>query len=166
MRNIIIWMFIFALAAGLAGCQLLKSLAPGAGPSLAERCADEYPCMDTTIREVTHVTDTIVEPYLDTLIITETVTDTVKGITMTRHDTTFIAKVRTRYVTRTDTVTKYLRVDTAKQAVIDSLNARIKAVVDSYKGIKLRGKGAIWGLLTALLALGLFLFRRKNAQNG
>lgn len=148
----------------MAGCQLFKKLAPG--PSLAERCADEYPCKDSTILEVTRVTDTIIEPYLDTLIVTQTVTDTVKGITMTQYDTTYIAKVRTRYVTRTDTVTKYLRVDTAKQAVIDSLNAHLNRIKAQFKGIKTRGTSAIWGLLLAVVGFIYWLFGRKKRENG
>jgi len=162
MRNTTIIVFIFVLAAGLAGCQLFKAL-PTA--SLAEQCADAFPCKDTTIHDVVTVTDTIVEPYLDTILIKETVIDTVLGIPTTKVDTFYEAKIRYKYVTRSDTVTKCLRVDTAKQAIIDSLNARIKAVVDGYKDIKVRGKGAIWSLLAAVFGLFIWLLRRKTTRN-
>lgn len=151
----------------MAGCQLLKSLAPG--PSLAERCADEYPCKDTTIKELVTVTDTIVEPYLDTLIVTETVVDSFWNLPVIRRDTTYIAKVRTRYVTRTDTVTKYLRVDTARNAAdqqqIDSLNAHLNRIKAQFKGIKTRGTSAIWGLLLAVVGFIYWLFGRKKRTN-
>lgn len=165
MRDFPFRMFIiFALAAGLAGCQLLKTLAPG--PSLAERCADEYPCKDTTIHDISYVTDTIVEPYLDTILVTEVVMDTVLGVPITKYDTTYIAKVRTRYVTRTDTVTKYLRVDTARDAAdkqrIDALNEHLSRVKTQFKALKDRGVAGLGGLLMAVFGLVAFLFTRKN----
>lgn len=172
MRNIFIGMFIFALAAGLAGCQLFKALAPG--QSLAERCAEVYPCKDTTTTELVYVTDTIIEPYLDTILVTDTVTDTVLGLPIIKHDTTYVAKVRTRIVTRMDTVTKYIRIDTARNAAdrerIRSLNEHLERVKAQFNGLKDRGIAGMGGLLVALFGLFIWLFghkkRTQDERNG
>jgi len=164
MRNNIVFICIFVLVAGMAGCQLLRQ------PSLATRCAETYPCKDSTVIEIVNVRDTIIEPYIDTLFQFETHIDTVLGIPQTKIDTFYEVKKRNRYVTRTDTVTKYLRVDTARNAAdkaeIDSLNAHLNRIKAQFKGAKTRGASTIWALLVAVFGLATWLFGRKTSKNG
>jgi hypothetical protein len=153
-------LFFFVLVASLAGCQLLKQ------PSLAKRCAEAYPCKDSTYQVVVERHDTIVEPYWDTLTQVVTQYDTLHHVFSVKRDTTYLKKYVTRIVVRHDTIQHIARLETAKLADVteqkDSLKAHLDRVESAYKNLKAKGTGAIWGVLIAVFALIGFLMNKKK----